>query len=40
MFDMEEFCVIFYELVLWNIKKCNYKKGIYLLGYRDFENGG
>lgn len=40
MFDMEELRVTPYESVLWNIKKRNHKKGIYLPGYTDSENGG
>ena len=40
MFDMEELRVTPYDSVLWNIKKRNHKKGIYLPGYAELEEGG
>lgn len=40
MFDMGELRVTPYESVLWNIKKRNHKKGIYLPGYTESQDGG
>lgn len=37
LFDIEELRVTPYDTVLWNIKKRNRKKGIYLPGYANLE---